>query len=154
MYLENISVALIIEKTACENDGHYGSSINNTRRHVNICFILRIICIVFCIITLLSGINGSIRKVTDINESSSSYSCSEFHYMTHISIVANEKGYDITYQQITEETTRNVTLNVFKEILQIYQNANYHNIKELLQQIVYLYYIRWNNRRKKRNLCK
>lgn len=153
MYFENISVASVIEKTACENEGHYGSSINNTRRHVNICFILRIISIVFCIITLLSGINGCI-SITDINESSSSYSRSDFHYMTHISIVANEKSYDITYLQITEETSRNVKLNVFKEFTHIFQNANYPFIKELLQLIIYFYYVQWNNRRKKRNLGK
>lgn len=74
--------------------------------------------------------------------------------MTHISIVANEKSYDITYIQITEETSRNVKLNVFKEFTHIFQNANYPFIKELLQLIIYFYYVQWNNRRKKRNLGK
>ena len=158
MIFENRPVALVIEKTVYENgDDHYGSNCGTSER-VNLSITLKIICIVFCIISFWGRINDCTNEdskiPTNINESYYSYSYSEFYRMTHISIVANEIGYNITYLQITEETTREVKLNVFKEIMHIFPSTNYPNIMELLRLIIDLYNLQWNVRRRKRNFGK
>ena len=159
MYFEKKNVATAIDKTVYKSDNHYGdSNYCETKERANSNLIPKIICIVFCIISFLGGINDCTNKdrkiLTSINESSYLYSYSEYHRMAHISIVANEKAYNITYLQITEETTREVKLNVFKEIMHIFPNTNYPNIMELLRLIIDLYNLQWNVRRRKRNFGK
>lgn len=156
MTLRNRTITPVIEKTVYESNGHYGSSNNcGTKERANPNLIPKIICIVFAIISFFGRINNYTNEgskiPTNINESYYSYSYREFYRMTHISIVANEKGYDITYLQITEEITWYIKFERFEEFTYILQDISFQIVINILDLIVNLYNVTWSKRRKKRN---
>lgn len=151
----NRPAAPVIEKTTYKSSNSHYSGNRGTKERTKSSIILRIICIIFCTILLFGGNNSctskDVKKLTKINESSYLYTCNEFHRMEHISIVTTEKGYDITYLQITEETTRNVKFNRFEEFTYVILDISSRIvIKKLLQLAVNLYNVTRSKRRKKR----
>ena len=138
MYFENRPVAPVIEKTTYENNSHYEGANRNRREQVKL--VLKIVALIFSIITSWCKIDDKTSRAFDIQIEITSHTFCAFK---HVKSTASEFTLAVHLQRINEtteifpqntDTTENLPSQKISSKADSGTNAN-NQLTHLLQEI-------------------